>query len=602
MREQILKGILELPNRDDFYQHLQTANMVERMFISAWHSYLHSKSPINLTFWSKEFMNPKEFNTALKILSDGGWFISHSIPARNWAEAELNENKLLEFVTVEELAHVRATHKFAKYVPCFRPSQHATLTRMNGKIKRTGLTRYGFQASSATPFQFDTNYLSKYKDTIVTNTIKGMTKVRDRYPDMNTDEASYDTISVEVINHLLNNPSTYSMGSNFSDPRGRAVKEGLSKVANPIGYKDFRALLVIPEEFRNKATEKGVKAIYLFIAELLGHKGGTPVDKELFGFQCYSNRTLHKLDLEDEEDRKELFENIWLERLYDEIDQYYSTDCHYWSTPVEKDASASMLSHIGLLLGDKNLLEMTNTSFTGEFRDPWTVEGVERKAIKATIMPMIYASSKASHELLQDKNIKYTLEGINALNKALTTGAFGAANSFKEFILRWVKPQPEMEVHVYEDKFQVECNRFRNVGETTLRYDIYDSETDSIRRVTHTDTKRVPDLKQFRRWFVTGLIHSQDSQVLDFVMEKVIDKYQWGIDIHDAIIVCPEAVEYTAEVYADELQVIYDNRETILNNYFKSIGIGSEALHDWKRFQSKVTPIKDFKASPMALK
>lgn len=340
MREQILKGILELPAKEQFYSNFTRANIAERMFISMWHAYLHSKASVNLTYWAQEFTHPVEFNLVLKILSDGNWIVSHSIPARNWAEAELNEDKLLEFVSIEELDQVRATYKFAKYTPCFMPSKHATLTRMNGKVKRTGLVRYGLKASASSPFEYDTAYLTKYQEAIVTNTTKGMQKVRERFPEMQSDSASYDTVSTAIVNHLLEYPSTYTMGSNYSDPRGRSVKEGLSKVFNPIGYKDARALLVIPKEYRNLATDKGATAIYLFVAELLGFKGGTPTDKELFGVECYNSRKLHTLDLTVEADRKELHENIWIERLYDELDQFYTTEEHYWSTPVEKDASA----------------------------------------------------------------------------------------------------------------------------------------------------------------------------------------------------------------------------------------------------------------------
>lgn len=606
MREQILNGKLELPSKEQFYDNFTRANIIERMFISMWHAYLHSKSAVSLAYWSKEFEHPVEFNQALKVLSDSNWIISHSIPARNWAEAELNEDKLLQFVSVEELADVRAKFKFAKYLPCFMESKHATLTRMNGKVKRTGLTRYGLKASASSPFQYDVDYLSKYEDTIIQNTNKGMQKVRNQFPDMRSDSASYDAIATSIVEHLTINPETYTMGSNYSDPRGRSVKEGLSKVFNPIGYKDARSLLVIPEAYRNLATDKGATAIYLFIAELLGFKGGTPVDKELYGVECYKARKLHTLDLSNESDRSELHENMWLSRLYDELDCFYTSETtgipHYWSTPVELDASASMLSHKGLLLGSKRMLEATNTSFTGTFNDPWKVDGVSRLAVKTSIMPMLYASSKAPHELLTDNKVPYTLEDIHTLNEELNSGMYSEANNFKEFLLRWVKPSPEMQIHVYEDQFTVECNRFRNVGETTLQYDIFDTESNSVRRITHTDTKRVPDLEQFRRWFVTGLIHSQDSQVLDFTMEKVIDQYSWGIDIHDAIIVCPEAVDFTREAYAEELQVIYDNRKEILSNYFTSVGIGAEAMSDWSKLMESIPQVETFKASKWALK
>lgn len=97
-------------------------------------------------------------------------------------------------------------------------------------------------------------------------------------------------------------------------------------------------------------------------------------------------------------------------------------------------------------------------------------------------------------------------------------------------------------------------------------------------------------------------MHSQDSQVLDFVMEKVMSTYGWGIDIHDAIIISPEAASDTRNWYAAELQVIYDNRSTILTNYFNSIGIRKEAMADWDKLMAKVVPATNFTASPYALK
>ena len=259
---------------------------------------------------------------------------------------------------------------------------------------------------------------------------------------------------------------------------------------------------------------------------------------------------------------------------------------------------------MGLLLGDERLLRMTNTLHNeGDIlNDPWKVEGLTRDKVKSVYMKKLYGSSQADYELLQDDGIEYTTEDLEILNEQKRSGGFGIADDFKEFIIRWAKPSERMLVRVYEDQFEVECNRYRNVGEYTLRYDIYDSIENKVRRIAHTKTKRVPDLNQFRRWFVTGLIHAQDSQVLDFVMEKVMPKYQWGIDIHDAIIVSPEAANDVRNWYAEELQVIYDNRQTILENYFQSIGIRKEALANWEAIMNKVVPVINFKASPWALK
>lgn len=603
IRTQILEGRLQLPNQDKFNNHFgQDGKIASKLFQGMWYQYLLNKGSVNLTYWAERFYSVKNFNTILKVLSDNKWIVSHSIPTRRWAEAELNEDKLLEYVTPDELAHVRATNKFAKYRPEYLESKHNNLTKQNGKVANTGLVRYGFEASGKTPFAFDTATLVKYEKAIIQNVIKGMTKVREFYPNMQTDEASYDAVSAAIVKDLVNNPDYYTMGSNFSDSRGRAIKEALSKVCNPIGYKDFRALLVIPKEFRDLATEDGVRSIYLFIAELFGFKNGTVKDKELRGKKAYEEREYHQLDLAKEEDRDELHENIWLERIYNELDQYFNQEIHYWSVPIELDASASMLQHLGVLLGDERLLTMTNVLDNGELNDPWHIEGVDRQTVKKPFVPLLYGSSKPIHELLINAKIEYTLQDIQTLTNELANGAFGLANDFKEFIIKYVKPKEVMNIHVYEDKFQVQCNRFRNVGEETHKYDIYDSITDSIRRVSHTKTKKVADLEQFRRWFVTGLVHAQDSQVADFVMESVMDTYGWGLDIHDAFLVSPEAADHTRNQYAEEMEVIFNNRETILNNYFQSIGIGREALPEWRNITDKIHKVTSLKVSPMALK
>ena len=82
-----------------------------------------------------------------------------------------------------------------------------------------------------------------------------------------------------------------------------------------------------------------------------------------------------------------------------------------------------------------------------------------------------------------------------------------------------------------------------------------------------------------------------------------MDKHGWGIDIHDAFIVHPNAALDVRRWYAAELTHVYNNRATILTNYFKSIGIGNEAKAEWNRLMSMVHPITGtFKANLMALK
>lgn len=369
------------------------------------------------------------------------------------------------------------------------------------------------------------------------------------------------------------------------------------------------------------------EAVFLFIAELAGSfepGSGTVDDKIKCGKEAYANNFTHELDLSNEEDRKDMHENIWLERLYDELDDYFkvpdndnkqmvralcvNTDTSYrkesykWSVPIELDASASMLQYEGILLGDKRLMEMTNV-IGNILQDPWKLEGMSRKMLKKAATPMLYGSSKACYELWQDNGISYTAEDIELYTKEMADGPFGVANLLKEFIINNASPKPNMKVKIWNEEFEVSCNRYRNVGEKTNAYKIWDSIDEQYNIVLHTDTKKVPDLQQFKRYFMTLLVHNLDSQVANKVIGKVMEKYGWGIPIHDAFIVSPAAADDVRKWYAEELEAIYNNRLEILSNYFHSIGITSAAKKQWEDLKAKIVKLEgDFKASKMALK
>jgi hypothetical protein len=216
------------------------------MWNALWSNYLKGKKTINLTYWIEEFPCTARFNGALRSLTNKGWIVTQALPARNWSDAILCGSKLLEFVSVQELVTIRATKKFNKYLPIFDKAIEPNLAKVNGKVVKNGLVREGFVKSSNTQYYFDTAYLSKYEEAIVANVTKGMSKCRKEYPNMTSDEASYDAVAEGVVKHIVGSPEIYTLGKSYLDSRGRAIHEGLSKVCNPIGFKDFRALLTIP--------------------------------------------------------------------------------------------------------------------------------------------------------------------------------------------------------------------------------------------------------------------------------------------------------------------------------------------------------------------
>ena len=55
--------------------------------------------------------------------------------------------------------------------------------------------------------------------------------------------------------------------------------------------------------------------------------------------------------------------------------------------------------------------------------------------------------------------------------------------------------------------------------------------------------------------------------------------------------------------YKEKLLDVYTNRETILTNFFESIGIGAEAQMQWNTIKSMIQPLDGpFLPNDMALK
>ncbi len=164
-----------------------------------------------------------------------------------------------------------------------------------------------------------------------------------------------------------------------------------------------------------------------------------------------------------------------------------------------------MLQYIGILLNDKRLMTMTNV-IGDTLEDPWKLEGMSRLKLKKAATPMIYGSSQSCHELWQDNKMPYTSEDIALYSKEMAEGAFGIANMLKEFIINNANPKAVMKVRIWDEEFEISCNRYKNVGEKVKAYKIWDSASNVYKIVLHMDTVKVPDLEQFRRFFMTLLV------------------------------------------------------------------------------------------------
>jgi hypothetical protein len=415
----------------------------------------------------------------------------------------------------------------------------------------------------------------------------------------------------------------------------------LNKIGNPIGFKIMRSLLIIPEPARQTATEKGLRSKYLFIAELLGFKDGTVKGKENFGRRAYFSRKFNDLDLPEELD--DLYENIWLERLYNEIDFVLGINMagnwkkkanlnkyrigklsmtetaknvetfeleRQWYVPIEIDMSASVLGYMGILLNHKPFMERTNM-IGRRIGDAWGHDVITNRIQFKTIMRVCYGSNMPASDMWKEMDIPYTKEEVAAFELELDNGSISVANRFKNFIIQNVKPSEDMEININNEKFKIECNRYTHIGEVTNKFDLYDTFTNSIRRISNTSVAKRPNLDAFRRFFVTALIHNLDSQVENNTTDAVIDAYDWCIDIHDALILDCEAAEYGRKVYCKgrnkeepSIEQIHRDRNIILGKYFTSINISSTKTNEWKNDVMKYVEPFDgiFKCNQIVLK
>jgi hypothetical protein len=239
--------LLDMPEYDLLVKNLceDELEVAERFWKALWMSYIRNKGTTSSIYWLEQFKCPIAFNKCVIIWKDYVSIVT--IPARNWSEVSLNEDKLLTLFTETELIEFRRNSKMVKYLPEFKETYKSNLVKVHGKVQKTGLKRQGFAMAANTQFYYDTRTLEKYRDAVVQETVKGMSKMRERYPEIEVDDASYDVISEAVVDQIIAEPEIYSLGTSYIDSRGRAIKECLSKVANPIGFKCFRSLLTIPQ-------------------------------------------------------------------------------------------------------------------------------------------------------------------------------------------------------------------------------------------------------------------------------------------------------------------------------------------------------------------
>jgi len=269
-------------------------------------------------------------------------------------------------------------------------------------------------------------------------------------------------------------------------------------------------------------------------------------------------------DMKDAKNYDDLHSRIWLERIYENLNNYEQKG---WYVPIELDALASQIQLVAVLTNDHTYMDGTNL-IGEEFKDIWTVDYCSRTHVKKALTPKLYGSSRNPRELWDKNHLKYTQQQVNEITKDLAIGKYANANRFKDFIIDNVQPQTKMTVHIWDEVFQIECNRFKWEETTQVEYTIYATQQSKLKRVVRT-VNLVPDCNQFKRYFQTLLLHNLDSQIANYICENM----DWVLPNHDAFTVHPNDANRVRELYVEKITQIYKHRKDILRNYLDSIGI-----------------------------
>lgn len=572
--------------------------------ISALDNAYVNKSSISLPYWADQ-LGTTFIETFSFIMST---FSLLDIEIRNkYASLSISNLAMIKHLGFANVISYRKTVKLAKYMPTYvNEVQPANLTKAPSGIKDNGLVRRGFAKSANVAFTYDIAKLIKYYDAILLNTTKSMRKLVKKYSHIMEDSSGYAVISELVINEIIANPEAkYNLERNVSDQRGRAIYGGLKRVFNPIGYKDARALIsFVNGQVLTVKDRYALDNIYSYIAELNGLKRQRYATKQLAGMVAYKNRTLPILNLLDEDDRKDLHNLIMLERIYSSLDKLFENGEVYWDIPIEIDGTMSLGQIVACITNDKRLMQKTNIIEKDNLQDAWHIDGVRRLSAKAQVATF-YGSSQTVTNLLASKNININKDEVRAIRREFSKGAFAVIKALKDATIKTSNVQtPSYSVTAWNETYTVEVNKFHTVASELKPYMVWNPAKNRTKTFFMHHPIKVPDYKRFSLFMTTGLIHNLDSKVADNTCLTVQATDNEVIAIHDAFLILPQVANITRNAYANNLNLLSENRDVILTNYRNSIGaVGRKADKAFKLVQDLTEPLKGkLKAQVSALK
>ena len=403
-RENILNGKLTFPKivlQQIVFNNLITdyENTME-FWEDLWHSFLR-ESHLSTEVYMDKFNDSNVFNSLLMLLSNYGWIISEV--ESNYGFIKLQEDKILKWISKEELKEIRLKYRTNKYKLRSKDKYIDNLVKVQGSYQKTGLVREGFATIMNNKFSYDLEFMEEYLEEIANNLLKGLVE--------DNKQVSYEEITFELLGLIGESNNSYCVERNISDSRGRAIFQCQKRIANPISSKDMRALMVIPSYFIKQNDIGILNNIYVFIAELNGNKctGKTYQDKIDIGLDYYKNNIINPKPKGDS-----LYEYLWLKRIYKALGTLEKQGYVNWDIPIEVDATASAIMIMGTLTNNHTYMDKTNV-IGNILEDIWTIEGLDRTMVKKHFTRQIYGSTSTPKETLVDLKIEHTQEDINKL-------------------------------------------------------------------------------------------------------------------------------------------------------------------------------------------
>lgn len=542
--------------------------VAEAMLKALVHNLTNNLGATSLPYYMDKFSNHNEANKMILALAKQS-LIKTSV-VHNYATIELNREAFAE--SDEEFFALVRANKLNKYKPLDKVVKDSpSRVKLASGIQKSGIVRNGLAKTSHHRYTYDIPMMKKYLKPITQYAVKSMKELE---KELNTSFFTEEGIDYEAtvratLDFIIDNPTNeYCLGDLLLDSRGRAIHKCLSTVFNPIANKFARALV---KHEPMQVTYKQLDDAYLFIAELV--EGFVPKvkTKRKLGMKFYSKRILP-----DAHKPEDIYEVIWCERMYAELDAWFLDPTHGFTTPIEVDFSSSNMVMIGILLG--------HTEYVDHTKYMWQIDGLSKLHIKKAQTPYVFGSQAPITKLWKNAGLSWTVDQLKLMRYHQAHGKFAIANQFKDIIVNHCQPQAEMVLNVDNEHFKVECNRFHNLGDTTKQYIAYDTVTKQFKVITHTSTIKVPDLFRFKTYFVTGLIHNLDSQIMDYMC----DRMEWVLPIHDAGIVPVALARKFKQLAVDKMKDIYSRNSEIVYNYLKSINLDDAGWQKYAKLRKEI--------------